>query len=738
MKEITSREAVLFSEGQAEDSGHFEYWRVALRKHRWSIAVLAVLIGLLAALVVFAIRPVYRATTTLLIESSKAKVVSIEEVYNAGGGANREFYLTQSEILKSRELAGRVIQRLKLLTHPEFDPRQASDAFPMSLLTLLPAAWRQPDGALSDDEVLKGAVAAFGKRLIVQPVPNSQLVLITFDSHDKALSARIPNTLADVYIESDLDARLQMTQKAGTWLTTQLGGLREKLELSERALQQYREREKIIESKGLAQSGSSKQLEDLTSALVVARQRRAEAESSYNQIAAATRGQAAGGLESIPAVLRHPLVQRLKEHEAETEKKLSELSLRFGREHPRMIAGDAELKVARENTRKQVDSVVAGITREYEVARANEQAIERALGQVKGDIQSLNRKEFQLGVLEREVAANKQLYDLFMSRFKETNVAGELQTTIARVVDAAVASSIPHSPKKLQIVGFSVVLGLLLGVLMAFFLEYLDNTLKTSEDVEPKVGLPALGILERLRKGQGKHMELAFLEDPHSTFSEAVRTIRTAVMLSGLDAPHKVLLVTSSVSAEGKTTVAANLALAIGQMKKVLLIDADMRQPRIGDIFGHGSRAGLSNLVAGTAKASDCVHSVDGSRLHVMPSGVIPPNPQELLSSKRFDEVIAKLGENFDVIVIDSPPVHLVSDALILAGHASAVIYIAKADATPFQIARDGIRRLRNVNAPLLGVVLNQVDLKRAERYYGYGGYGGGKGYPSRGYGAST
>lgn len=732
MKEISPREELLFAEAQPEDSGHFEYWRIALRKHKWAIAALAILIGVLTALVVFAMQPVYRATATLLIESSRAKVVSIEEVYSAGGGANREYYLTQSEILKSRELAGRVIQRLDLLKHPEFDLRQSAAAFPMSLV---PAGWLPREPAPSDEDLLGAAVRVFGKGLKVQPVASSQLVLITFDSRDKALSARIPNTLADVYIESDLDARLQMTQKASTWLTGQLGGLREKLETSERALQQYREREKIIESKGLAQSGSSKQLEELTSALVAARQRRAEAESSYNQIASARRGQAAGSLESIPAVLRHPLVQRLKEQEAETEKKLSELSLRFGREHPRMIAGDAELKVARENSRKQIDSVVAGITKEYEVARANEQAVERTLGQAKGDIQSLNRKEFQLGVLEREVAASKQLYELFLGRFKETNLAGELQTTIARVIDPAVPQAVPHSPKKLQTIGFSVALGVLLGVLMAFFLEYLDNTLKTSEDVETKAGLPALGVLERLRKGRGRHMELAFQEDAQSTFAEAVRTIRTAVMLSGLDAPHKVLLVTSSVSAEGKTTLASNLALAIGQMKKVLLIDADMRQPRIGEIFGHANTAGLSNLVAGTAQASSCLYAVAETGIHVMPSGVVPPNPQELLSSKRFDEVLAKLAESFDVIVIDSPPVHLVSDALILARHASAVIYVAKADATPYQIARDGIRRLRKVNAPLLGVVLNQVDLKRVERYYGYGKYGRSTGYPSHGYG---
>lgn len=708
-----------------------EYWR-SIARHKWSIAALTVLVAILAVLIAYAIQPTYRSTATLLIEQGKSKVVSIEEVYSNLGG-NREYFQTQVEILKSAELSRKVIQKLALTKHPEFNASAGAEKSDSMWASLFGA--KQAEGA---DALEKQTLLKFSKSLQVQPVRNSQLVQISFIAHDKELAAKVPNTMAEVYIESDLEARVSMTQKAGAWLTERLGDLRTKVEGSEKALQDYRERERIVDAKGVALSGASKGLEEAMSTLVAARTKRAEAESIYNQVQAIRQGKAAISYDSIPAVLRHPLVQKLKEQEAEAERKLSDASKRYGAEHPRMIQANAEVASAREASKRQIESVVSGISKEYEVARANEQAVERALGQSRAEIQSMNRKEFQLGVLEREAQQNRQLYDMFLSRFKETNVAGDLQSTVARVVDPATVSSIPHAPKKAQIVALAAAAALVIGVLLALLLERLNNTLNSTADVERRLKLPVLGYLQKVKgfAKRGFKSELAFFNDSQSLFAESIRTIRTSVLLTALDSPHKVLVITSSVPEEGKTTVSFNLACALAQVKRVLLIDADLRRPKVGKLLGRESGApGLSSLVTGTAQASQCIFQDPKTGLHIMTAGDVPPNPLELLSSRRFQEAIEKLKEAFDIIVIDSAPLQLVSDALVLSQVANSVVYVVRADSTPYQLAQNGIKRLRQVNAPLAGVVLNQLDVEKAEKYYGeYSGYGSYKGYQN-GYG---
>ncbi len=716
-----------------------EYWRT-LTKRKWSILSLVLLIAILATLIVFSIRPSYRSTAMIMIEQGKSKVISIEEVYGGIGG-NREYYQTQVEIIKSHDLARKVVQKLDITNHPDYDPRQKAPILGINLRSLSPFADKVTP---TSEDILKQVVIKFSNDLQVQAVRNSQLVQISFVSHDKELAAKVPNTLAELYIESDLEAKVAMTQKAGAWLTERLGELRKKLDASEQALQDYRERERIVDAKGVALSGAARALEEATKGLVEARAKRAEAENLYNQIQGVKQARGTVSYESIPAVLRHPLVQKFKELEAEAERKLSDASQRYGPEHPRMVQANAELAAAQENTRRQIQAVVTGVTKEYEVARANELAVERALGQSKAEIQGMNRKEFQLGVLEREAQANRQLYDMFVTRFKETNVAGDLQSTVARVVDPAILPGSPYAPKKLQIVSISAAVALLIGILLALLLDRINNTLNSTQDVEKRLGLPVLGVLQKIKgfSKKGFKSELAFFNDSQSVFSEAIRTVRTGVLMSSLDSQHKVLVVTSTVPEEGKTTVSFNLSCALAQVKKVLLIDADLRRPKIGRLLDRDKDApGLSNMVAGTATPSQAIYFDEKAGFHILSAGTVPPNPLELLSSKRFEEVIDKLKEAFDMIVIDSPPVQLVSDALVLSRLVDSVVYVVRADSTAYQMAQNGIKRLRAVNAPLIGVVLNQLDIARAEKYYGeystYGrykryNYGYGHGYNSK------
>ena len=339
----------------------------------------------------------------------------------------------------------------------------------------------------------------FKSDLQVQLVRNSHLAQVSFTAHDKELAAKVPNAMAELFIESDLEARVAMTQKATDWLRERMGELQGKVDTAERNLQEYRDRERIVDAKGLALSGASKQLEELTRSLVEARAKRAEAEAAYSLVQQVQAGKIKTTYDTIPAVLRHPLVQKMKENEGEAERRLGEAAKRYGPEHPNMVKARAEVEAARENTRRQIESVVTGIAREYEVARANEAAVERALSQSKGDIQGLNRKEFQLGLLEREVQQNRNLYDMFVGRLKETSTAGDLQSTIARVVDPATVPNEAYAPKKAQVVGIATAVALVLAAMLALLLDRLNNTLNSTSGVEQRLGVPALGVLQLIK-----------------------------------------------------------------------------------------------------------------------------------------------------------------------------------------------------------------------------------------------
>jgi capsular exopolysaccharide synthesis family protein len=720
-------------QGQGESLDVVEYWR-AISKRRWSILALTALVAVLATLIVYSLRPTYRATATLLIEQGKSKVVSIEEVYNQGLTGNREYFQTQVEILKSDELARKVVEKLHLTTHPDYDPRQSRPGPVSRLLSVF-----RESSTPSEDEILKRVVQRFKRDLQVQLIRNSQLAQISFTSFDKDLSAAVPNALADIFIENDLEARVAMTDKASQWLRDRMGELKAKVDASERTLQDFRDREHIVDTKGLAMSGVTKQLEELTRSLVEARAKRAEAESAYSLVQQIRAGKSPAGYDTIPAVIRDPLVQKMKEAEGDAERRMSDAAKRYGPEHPKLIQAKAELEAARDNTKRQIQFVVQGLAKEYEVARANEAAVQNALAQSKADIQGYNRKEFQLGILERDVQQNRNLYEMFVSRLKETSVGNEVQSTIARVVDPATVPTEPYAPKKSQIVGIASGVALLLSAMLALLLDRLNNTVNSTSDVENRLGVPALGVLQKIKgfgKKKGFISELAFFNDTQSTFAEAVRTVRTSVLMSALDHQHKIVVVTSSVPEEGKTTLSFNLACALGQVKKVLLIDADLRRPKIGKLVGRETRQpGLADLVAGQAQVSQCVFFDERAGIHILPAGTVPPNPLELLSSRRFDDVVTKLREAFDIVVIDSAPLQLVSDAQVLSQFASSVIYVVKADATPYQVAQNGLKKLRRVNAPILGVVLNQLDMEKAEKYYGeYSGYKSYKGYKKYGY----
>ncbi len=741
MNRISNRELQppVFSpiEGEPPAPDVVRYLRT-LNRYKWGIMMVVVAVGMLAAMYASSLRPVYRSTATVMVEMGKPKVVTNQELYESFVGTTRDYFLTQFEIIKSRELAERLVRTMQLTKHPEYDPRQRPKPWYAEWVPaqFLPHASGK---APSDEDLVESVTSQVMGGIKLEPVRNTQLVKLSFESHDPVLAERVPNTLAMIYIISDLEARGETTRRSMAFLKDQAVELKDKLNESERALQDFRERERIVVAKGVAQSGAIRQLEELESALDDARKKRQDAEARVNQINAARQSQPAVALESLSVAQNNPVVARFKEAEAEAERRVSEASKRYGPEHPKMISAQSDLKAARDNLRSQVGTVIDGVMKDYQVAKSNEASLERALSRAKTESQEYNRKEFTLARLEREVASNRQLYDLFTQRAKETNT-GDVPSAIARVIDAAQLPKSPSGPNKRNIVGIAMLVALAIAVSIALLLEQLDVTVKTSHEVESKLEVKAVGVLARMRPRQGMAIERLFIDDNRSAFAEGIRSIRSDLLLSGIDSPQKVVLLTSSLPAEGKTTVACNLAFAFSQIKKTLLVEADMRRPKIARVLGGDrQRAGLSELVAGSAPLDECVYPADDSNLWVLQSGRVPLNPLELISSQRFTEVMQRLKQAFDVIIVDSPPLQVVSDALVLSQFATSILYVVKADSTPYPLARHGLTQMRRINEPALvglGAVLNQLDVDKASKYYGeYRAYGG-RYY--RSYGPST
>lgn len=695
-------------------------WR-SLKKRKWPILGLATALAALGAAVAFSMTPVYRSTATVLIEPGKPKFLSMEDMLGSTM-QSKEHYQTQIEILKSREVALRTVTTMKLWDHPEFDPRKDASGVGARIKSMVGLAPAQKEW--NETTLAEATTARLMKDLTVEPIRLSQLVKVSFDSPDKALAARVANELSASYIESDRDAKFKLAQSLNGWLEKRASTLRDNLMASEKALQAYREEKGLISMNGSAQALAGMQANEVTQRLVEARAKRLQLEGTYNMIS----GAGGGDYSNVPTVLNHPSVQEAIKQEAAAQKAVNELAENLGPNHVKMQEAQASLKSAQKYLAEQRRAVARSMVQEYTLARQSEKSLESALATATGGVQDVNRKEFQLQVLEREVASNKQLYDLFMSRAKEMDAGSDLQAAVARVVDPAVVTNAPVRPNKTQIILVAFVLGLLIGSMGSILLDRLDNTIKGSESAEAKLHQPVLAILPSLKGEQLENVSTMFLREPNSHHAEAIRTARTGIQLSDVDQRHRLIMVTSSVPAEGKTSTSINLALALAQTKRTLLIDADMRRPQVGIRLGLAANAkGLSNLVTGTASLKECVHQVEGSSLLVMPSGDVPPNPLDLLLSQRFKEVIRHLQPQLDFILIDTPPVELVSDAMAVGPMATSTIYVVRATETPVPVIRKGLSRLQRSGANIMGVIVNGLNFEDAQRYYGEsvnGGYG--------------
>lgn len=732
MNSLTPRDLYLPPpKGDVQTQAHelVRYWR-AINRHRVGIVLLVVAAGILAWMYAYSLPPVYRGTTTVLLDPIKKKSIAIEDL--ADTGTPRDYYLTQIEIMKSRDYAERLVRVLGLTRHPAYDPRQqkVDKGWFGALLDRFKSKSTQDSAspqatAPSEDDIREGVISQVMAGITITPARNTQLVKVSFDSPDRVLAERVPNALSMIYIVADLESRSGAARQSMSFLSEQADKLKSQLAESERELQQFRESQKIVVTKGLSLTDATRRLEGLTASLEDARKKRSEAELLYQQVTSALKGQSTSVLETLPVLQKDPVLQKLKETEAEAERRASEASKRYGPEHPRIVSVQSDLKIAKEAVRRQISSVAETVGKEFEIAKANEASISQAQARATSEAQVFNRAEFPLTRLERNVESNRRLYEAFVQRSNEVRI-GDIQQPIARIVDLAREPGGPSGPDRRRIVTLSVFGALFAGIAIALFLTLLDKGVKTGLDLESRLEIKAVGVLPKMKSTPEAPLDRMVVDDNSNTFSEGVRTIRSDVQLSTLDSPHKTVLVTSTIPGEGKTTVACNLAFAFAQVKKTLLIEADMRRPKVARALKlDPAHPGLSEFVSGDIGIEQCVHPVDDTGLYVLQSGKVPLNPLEMLSSHRFADAMESLKAMFEVIVIDSPPVELVSDSMVLSRFATAVLFVVKADHTPYPLARQSLIRLRRVGAPVLGAVLNYFDVEKAHRYYGdYSSFG--------------
>lgn len=701
-----------------------------LSRRRRAIASVALSVLVLAAVIAFQLTPRYTAEAVLMLDVRKNQVVDMQAVMS---GLPPETAAVRSEVdvLSSRSIAAQVADRLNLASDPEFNPALRTEKSFLAILdprAWLPDAWLMAlrgAPALADPQEEQenqhtALVDAVRDGFKVSNDGRSYSLRVAYTALEPRKAAKIANTYAEVYLNDQLEAKFEATRRANEWLSTRLAELQEQVRISESAVQAFREQNNLIQAKGATISGQ--QLSELNSQLVIARTERSQAEARLRsaQRAAASPDSVESSVEAIAS----PLIQRLREQESQVRRREAELSNRYGARHPTMINVRAELQDLRQKIGEEVRRIVQGLENELDVAHAKETSLRATLNELQGISGDNSRAEVQLRELERQAEANRVLYENFLSRSKETREQQELQTADARLISAAVAPVAPSFPNKKLILALGGLGGLFLGLLTAFALERLDRGFRGAEQVEAQLHVPVLAQVPSLAGKTKATPEDYVLDKPMSSFAEALRSLRTALHYSNVDTPPKVIVITSTVPREGKSTISLCFARAAAKAgSRVLLIDADLRRPRIAKATGVEATGNLAQLLAGERDAASVIQLDAASGAHMITARPDTPNPQDLLASKQMEKFIAGARDIYDLIIIDTPPVLAVSDAAAVSKIADVLLYVVHWGSTAREMVATGIKQLRSYNAPLAGVVLSQVDLKKHARY-GYGDYG--------------
>jgi succinoglycan biosynthesis transport protein ExoP len=692
------------------DSHLWDYVHVLLRRRRLLIAVFTSVVAL-AALRTFLTKPVYEATSQILIEKQNPNVLNFQGVTEerAGTGID-DYYQTQYKLLQSRSLARRVIENLNLLGDPEYGgPRDKAQ---------IDAILAQPPGQSPD---LERAISAFVARTAVRPVRNSRLVNVSLSSGRPELAASATNALAHLYIQQSLDLRSETSSEAGQWLGGQIEEQRKKAEDADNRLQALKRQEGLVNIEE-RRTLLDQRLKELGTALNERKTERLQKEALWRQMASAPNP------EELPEVMRSGLVQNLRIELANLDRQQAQLLERYLDQHPEVLKVKNQIQDTRAKIRAEAQHVIRAAENDYKAAAAQENSVYSALESAKQEALQLASKAVTYDSQKREVNAALQVLDGLMARSKQTDVASELKSTNIRVVDPAVVPASPIRPKKLRDIALGILLGAFLSVGLAFFLEYLDNTLKTPDDVRLHLGAPLLGVVPELTSD--KHPNLVVLNtDLDQRFIEGYRVVRTALNYCWSEPGSRIICVTSTAPGEGKTLTAVNLALTLAaQEGRTLLIDADLRKPTTHALVRAKRTPGLSDILVGKAKASEAIQQkLKDTNLAYLPSGTNVPSPADLLTNRTMRGLLEGLRKFYDWIIIDTPPVGAVSEPLILAPLTDGVVIVTGAEMVPRKAVLHTLERIHDTGARILGVVLNRAQVDKHSYYYShyYGHYYG-------------
>ncbi len=729
-----------------------------LRRHKGLVLAVMVLGTFITWLAVSQIPPRYSAQARILIGIPKTNVVDVEDVLR-GLRADRATIESEVEVLRSHTLIAKVVDDLGLVDEPAFNPRLRPPR--RSLLGMIrmlnplrwiPPEWRLPLGAPdhtaatppippTPEEIERRVHAAVVARVrgavSTRIRGRSRVIEVTVRSTDAKLAAAVANRLSELYLLEQLEAKFDATQRATDWLNTRVGDLRLQVEASERAAEEYRQAQGLGEGRGV--TVTEQQISEITTQLILARTRTAEAEARLRQIRSLTSDE--GGVESAADVLASPLIQRLREQETDVARRAAEMSTELGARHPRMINITAELEEVRAKLATEVEKIVQGLTNTLEVAQIRERTLERNLENLRAEVARTSTFQGQLRVLEREAAANRALFDTFLARWKETGRQEEIQHPDARILSLAQVPRAPSAPRKNRIVSIAWVLSTFLGFVLVHLVEQLDSGFRSSAQIEDMTGLGTLALIpmvaarRRWRQSPADYV----LARPASSFAESIRTLYTSILLSGADGTPKSILVTSSIPDEGKTTIAITMSRLLARSgRQTVLVDADLRRSKVADELGLSDGAGLIQILTGREiELSEVLQHDTASGMSVLTAGRgRPANSSDLLGSSRMDTLMAALRDTYDLVIIDSPPVHVLTDARILAGSVDATVFAVRWGAVRREVVALALAQLRKSGAQLAGVALSMVNVRRNARY-GYGdsgyyyGYGSSRRYRS-------
>ncbi|MBX3497315.1 MAG: polysaccharide biosynthesis tyrosine autokinase [Parvibaculum sp.] len=710
-----------------------------LRKRLGLIVAIVAGVTALTMVWVYQQTPLYTAEALILLDRQKMQVTDMQAVMS-GLSPDSASVDSEVQILSSRALAARVVERLRLTEDPEFngalrDPSILQWADPRvwlrtALLIFEPERAPPSDEALAEAGLNRAINGLLG-RLTAARQRNTYVIGIGFTSVDRAKAARIANAVAETYILDQLDAKFEGTRQANEWLSQRLTELRQQVQHSERAVEIYRSEQGLETPSGVTLS--EQELSELNAQLILARAALAEVQARYNR---ARQIRASGGsIESVTDVMQSGTIPSLRQKQADLARELANLSSRYGPRHPEIVNAEAQLRDIGRQIGAEIERIMGTLQNNVAVAESRVTALEANLREVRGETGASGQALIQLRELEREAVANRTVYESFLNRFKETSQQEDFQTPDSRVISAATPPGGPSYPRKGQALALALAVSAMLGIGVALLLEHLDNGLQTGRDVEQALGVPHLVSIPATpsEKGpDGKPLNPLdyLLAKPLSAFSESLRSLRSALQLSNVDNPPTVVLFTSALPNEGKTTSSSGFARAAAASGlKVVLVDCDLRHPSVHRAFGlKRPEAGLVEFLAERLDLAQVLVKDPKSDLDILPIATGTANPPDVLASSQMKLLLDRLRSDYDLVVLDSAPVLPVSDSRVLSRIADETIFVVRWNETPRDAAQAAIRELRLYDASIAGAVLAVVDTAAQAKYgYGDGGYYYGK-----------